>query len=69
VGTPAQSLSVQIDTGSSDVWIPSSQASICSDEKDGGCPGGSCASPSPPAQNEACHADLLQLIQPRLPPT
>ena len=42
VGTPAQDLALQIDTGSSDTWIPSSDAPICRSRRAGGCPGGSC---------------------------
>lgn len=39
-GTPAQDLSLQIDTGSSDVWLPSSTARLCRSRQ--GCEGGSC---------------------------
>ncbi|KFX92552.1 hypothetical protein O988_07216 [Pseudogymnoascus sp. VKM F-3808] len=39
-GTPAQELSLQIDTGSSDVWLPSSDAQLCN-MRGQGCEGGS----------------------------
>ncbi|KAE8447062.1 hypothetical protein EG329_011197 [Mollisiaceae sp. DMI_Dod_QoI] len=46
VGTPGQNMALQIDTGSSDVWVPSNTAQICGDAKDGGCPDGSFKSSS-----------------------
>ncbi|RMZ84158.1 hypothetical protein DV738_g787, partial [Chaetothyriales sp. CBS 135597] len=36
VGTPAQSFSLQLDTGSSDIWFPANSARICRESE--GCP-------------------------------
>ncbi|KAF4979296.1 hypothetical protein FZEAL_4463 [Fusarium zealandicum] len=41
VGNPPQNITLELDTGSSDVWVPWSSAPICEDEPKGGCPFGS----------------------------
>lgn len=40
MGTPAQDMTLQLDTGSSDIWVPESNAKVC--RKKDGCPLGSC---------------------------
>ncbi|KAJ4261421.1 hypothetical protein NW762_006846 [Fusarium torreyae] len=40
VGNPPQNITLQLDTGSSDVWVPWNCAEICEDD-DSGCPLGS----------------------------
>jgi hypothetical protein len=40
VGTPGQSLSVQLDTGSADLWFPAANSEACNNQPEVYCPGG-----------------------------
>lgn len=42
VGTPGQKVTLQLDTGSSDIWVPASSSSVCEESsQSGGCTFGS----------------------------
>jgi elongation factor G len=45
MGTPGQNLTMQLDTGSSDIWVPDSAAPVCQQAGRGGCTLGTCMTP------------------------
>src|SRR4051812_8897948 len=59
VGSPGQALTLQLDTGSSDIWVPASSAEVCrgqgsSSNNNKGCTFGSCMWNFPPSSPGDC---------------
>lgn len=56
VGTPPQSLALQLDTGSSDTWMPASNTQVCAA---GNCTRGSCQSLDSYKLKPSCSLSLI----------
>lgn len=55
VGSPGQNLTLQIDTGSSDLWVPYAGAKVCTSKSNGGgCSLGTCTSSFAPTSAAEC---------------